>query len=616
MVTQTSFFSNSKYILSSAVLAFLLASCATSKKTSIIKPSQQVTVEDNSTATAKISAQQYLLNAANVSTQQAIPLLIEASAAFLAEENYLKSLWVANQVSALLQNSAQQYKIAIIKADNLVQLSEVNQAHNQIQQAELYNKNKKHSLRYFQLRAIIQKERGLIIAALDASLRAFSMNVNTTDNDVMTLWHELSRLSQWQLQQLVVLKSPHINGWQQILNYGYQFGHEQQRFHRYLTQWQRKNPNHPANIVINQLKETPILTVNKITNIAVVLPLSGNQQSAGSVAQQGILAAYNNDKDITLHFIDSNKVDMATLPSTFLEDEIDYVIGPLLKKHVHSYLNILNNELPTLLLNISSDVPMQPNHVALSMRREDEAIQAATTLSKQDFKHPIVFSLNDNVSQRIAKSFAQQWFMTANIQPEIVYFDRNADMQKLLKKSLDVSESQKRIKNIELRLRQNIKTESRNRRDLDMIYLVASPTATRLLKPYIDVNISTYASLIPIFASSLSHSGKVDASERKDLDGLSFTEMPWLLSSKYQNKPLQQLSHKLWPERSDSLQRIFAMGFDSYNLVKKIPAMKAEPYIRHFGQTGVLKLDAQNILTRRLLWGKYDQGEVQEIVMD
>jgi outer membrane PBP1 activator LpoA protein len=259
---------------------------------------------------------------------------------------------------------------------------------------------------------------------------------------------------------------------------------------------------------------------------------------------------------------------------------------------------------------------MQQNHVALSMRREDEAIQAATTLSKQNFKHPIVFSLGDNISKRVAKSFAQQWYMTTNKKPEIVYFDKNADMQKLLKDSLDVNESQKRIKGIEVRLRQNIKTESRNRRDIDMIYLVASPTATRLLKPYIDVNISTYASLIPIFASSLSHSGKVDASERKDLSGLTFTEMPWLLSSKGQDKALALISHKLWPERSDSLQRIFAMGFDSINLVKKIPTMKNAPYVRHFGQTGVLKLDARNILTRSLLWGKYDQGEVQEIVME
>jgi outer membrane PBP1 activator LpoA protein len=92
--------------------------------------------------------------------------------------------------------------------------------------------------------------------------------------------------------------------------------------------------------------------------------------------------------------------------------------------------------------------------------------------------------------------------------------------------------------------------------------------------------------------------------------------MPWLLSSKYQNKTLEQLSQKLWPERSDSLQRIFAMGFDSFDLVQKIPAMKVEPYVRHFGQTGVLKLDERNMLTRSLLWGKYYQGEVQEIVMD
>ena len=91
---------------------------------------------------------------------------------------------------------------------------------------------------------------------------------------------------------------------------------------------------------------------------------------------------------------------------------------------------------------------MKLYHAGAAMRREDEAIQAATTLSKQNFKHPIIFSLNDNVSQRIAKSFAQQWLVTTNIQPEIVYFDRNADMQKLLKKSLDVSESQKRIRNL------------------------------------------------------------------------------------------------------------------------------------------------------------------------
>jgi len=618
VATQISFSLRYKHIISSTVLAFLLTNCANQQKAPLIKTTPRTTLEEKDTATSTISAQQYLLKAAHIAPKQAIPLLIKASAAFLDEENYLKSLWVANQVSTLLENPAQHYQVAILKADSLVQLSEIEQANKQLQQAELHNEKNgiKHSLRYFQLQATVQKQRKLIISSLDASLRAFSMNVNVSDEDTLIIWHELSRLSQWQLQQLVSLKPPHIGGWQQILNYGFQFGHEQQRFHRYLTQWQRKYPTHPGNFIIDKIKKKSTLITTQIDNIAVILPLSGKQESAGVVAQQGILAAYNNDSNVTLHFIDANKVDMATLPATFQENNIDYVIGPLLKDHVHSYLNIPDNKTPTLLLNIATDVPMQANHVALSMRREDEAIQAATTLSKQKFEYPIVFSLNDNVSQRIAKSFALQWYLITNKQPEIVYFDRNADMQKILKEGLDVGESQNRIKRIESRIRQNIETESRNRRDIDMIYLVGSPTATRLLKPYIDVNISTYSSLIPIFASSLSHSGKVDASDRKDLAGLTFTEMPWLLSSKYQNKNLEQLSHKLWPERSDSLQRIFAMGFDSFHLVKKISAMKVEPYIRHFGQTGILKLDTKNMLTRSLLWGRYLQGEVQEIDID
>ncbi|MFT5756571.1 MAG: outer membrane PBP1 activator LpoA protein [Alteromonadaceae bacterium] len=605
-------------MLNSAILAFLLASCATPENASTKKPSQHIIIEKNGILSSQLSAQQYLQSAAQVSTQQAIPLLINASAAYFEEESYLKSLWVANQVSPLLHNPLQHYQLAIIKADNLVQLNKIEQAYQQLRQAQLYNQehNIKHSLRYLQVHAIVQKQRGLIISSLDSSLRAFSMNDQADDETVSAIWYELSHLSQWQLQQLTSLNPPYIKGWQQILIYGYQFGHEQQRFHRYLTQWQRKYPNHPANAVVKKIKEEPLFITTKIKNIAVILPLSGIQEPAGSVAQQGIIAAYNNDEEITLHFIDSNETEMATLPITFHEKNIDYVIGPLLKKNVHDYLNIIDNATPTLLLNISSTLPMNENHVALSMRREDEAIQAATTLSKQKFKHPIVFSLADNVSKRVAKSFAQQWYLSTNQQPEIVYFDKSSEMQQLLKDSLDVNQSQKRIRSLELRIRQKIKTEARNRRDIDMIYLVASPTATRLLKPYIDVNISTYASLIPIFASSLSHSGKVDPSERKDLSGLTFTEMPWLLTSKYQDKTLAEVSHKLWPERSDSLQRIFAMGFDSVNLVKKIPAMKAAPYIRHFGQTGTLKLDTQNILTRSLLWGKYEQGEVQEIVME
>jgi len=162
-------------------------------------------------------------------------------------------------------------------------------------------------------------------------------------------------------------------------------------------------------------------------------------------------------------------------------------------------------------------------------------------------------------------------------------------------------------------------SEARNRRDIDMIYLIGSAAQTRLIKPYIDVNISPFADIIPVYASSRSHSSfndKHSSSSTNDLQSLTFTQIPWLLTSQQQNKILRQLSDNIWPKRSDSLSRIFAMGFDSYHLLSKLSLMKKAPYIRHFGQTGVLILNKDNIITRSLIWGQYKNDKVIQIVMD
>ena len=148
-----------------------------------------------------------------------------------------------------------------------------------------------------------------------------------------------------------------------------------------------------------------------------------------------------------------------------------------------------------------------------------------------------------------------------------------------------------------------------------MIYLVGTPEQTRLVKPYIEVNISPFAEVIPVFASSRSHSTKSDYSSNSDLQGLTFTEIPWLLTSK-QNTELATLSQQLWPKRSDGLSRLFAMGYDSYQLIEKIPLMQQTPYLQHWGQTGVLKLNENSILTRSLLWAAYKRSKVVAIAME
>jgi outer membrane PBP1 activator LpoA protein len=612
------FKTSNKRFCSLVMVTFLLVSCSsqTPKKTPrvVTKPLTADVVEPK----VEFTAQQLINDAKQQNSSAAIQSLIQASKLSVIEQNYLQTLWLSEQLVTLVENPNEKYQLALLSADSLLNLTKVELAYEKILLAQDISKEHSinHQAYYFKLLHDIQLQRHFSISALDAKLRWFDLTHQTSSEDILALWQSLSELSTWQLSQLKQLSPPNFSGWQQLLTYAHKFGADQQRFHRYLQQWQRQYSTHPAQVVIKHLQSTSLQTTVTAKNIAVILPLTGRQEVAGKVAQQGILAAYKTSSDKTLHFIDSTAIDWTKLNDEFIRLEIDYIIGPLLKSNVSSFVTQTNSVLPTLLLNPPENVELASNQVLLSMRPEDEAIQAATTLSNQHFKMPIILSHKDNASQRIATTFANQWKFITGHTPNIAYFEQGNKMQEQLKASLDVGLSQARIKDIASRVNKKLKTETRNRRDTDMIYIVGTAAETKLLKPYIDVNTSPFAQLIPIYASSRSHSTSDDHSTNNDLKGLTFTEMPWLLASQQQNKSLVSVSDSLWPTRSDSLKRIFAMGFDSFNLVDKISLMQQFSYLRHYGQTGVLKLGKDNKLTRSLLWGSYRNNKVEEIVME
>jgi outer membrane PBP1 activator LpoA protein len=603
-------------------------------------------------------------------------LLIEASELYVQQQDFSKALWLANEINNTFQeNHLNTYRLLLIKAKSLFKLNYFDEAQKQLELAKelvVYtNKNDnisplKLTYNYYQILNQLSTAQEKTIIALVSQLNAFALNPEPSYDDIQSLWYNFERLTPWQLALLVNKNPPFIEGWAQLLNYSNQFGDNPKQFSRYLTLWQQNNPTHPAAIIIKELESTNVLVNNpvvpaesnmgndfqnnpdndsknslgnvlplnktnntgndftdKIENIAILLPLSGNQRKAGLAAQQGILAAYDNNTESSIFFIDTNQVEWENLPSQFTELNVDHIIGPLLIPNVEVFLSLSEQhpslQVPTLLLNLPSQHQLSVIQTALSMRPEDEAIQAAATLSQKNYRKPIVLSHDDRVSKRIAMAFKQQWQISTGKLVEIVYFNQGKEMQASLKENLDVDASQKRIKLLTGQLKNKIESEARNRRDIDMIYLIGSASQTRLIKPYIDVNISPFADIIPVYASSRSHSSfndKHSSSSTNDLQSLTFTQIPWLLTSQQQNKTLRQLSDNIWPKRSDSLSRIFAMGFDSYNLLSKLSLMKKAPYIRHFGQTGVLILNKDNIITRSLIWGQYKNDKVIQIVMD
>jgi len=600
------------------ITAIFTTSCSTSQKITTKKATQTPVEKSQGFDANEITSEQLLLAAKTQESEEAISTLTRASELLINENSFNKALWLSQQIAQLTEDERQQYRLAVVSAHSLLEMNKVELSYNQLEMADKYATENgfSHHEKYYYLVAEVQQRRTLLISSLNAKLHWFSLSSQTNNDDIHQLWQALSLLSTWQVSQLAELDPPYFKGWQQLLNYAHKFGDDINRFNRYLTQWQRNFSSHPAQAVIESLRTNELIIGQEVVNIAVILPLTGKQASAGKVAQQGILAAYKNNTNKNLNFIDAETLNWATLNEQLTDLDSHFVIGPLLKGNVDNYLAQTEIVLPSLLLNTSAKSQRTGEQVILSMRPEDEALQAATTLSRKNYQSPVVLSHRDNASKRIAQTFAQQWQLVTGYSPEIVYFEKGKKMQEQLKASLDVDSSQTRIEDLEIRLKQNIKTESRNRRDVDMLYLVGSPKETTLLKPYIDVNISPFAKIIPVYASSRSHSSKHNPRKDRDLNDLVFTEMPWLLTSKQQNVQLASLSRTLWPSRSDSLQRIFAMGFDSLNLVDKLPAMKQRPYVRHYGQTGILKLDRNNTLIRSLIWGVYQKDKVSEIAMD
>lgn len=603
-----------------ACLISILSSCSsvdspkkTKQITQQIQPKQVEKTDQRSSKTL-------LKQIKKAGLQEANKLLIQLSKRYLTEEKPAKALWLSNQLLQKTQSKENQFKLLVTACQAYIQRSDWADAKTYLEAAKKLAEAHKliKTLDYYTASYAIANNAQQNTPAFIALLHIFTLNDERDDNNEVlnNIWHTISYLSSWQINQLSKKEAPYLQGWLALINVANKYGGSE-FFQQHIEAWQRDYSVHPAQFILPELlQQSADVTLNSIKKVTVILPLTGKQAKAGITAQQGILAAYNEINQLELSFIDSATTDFAMLEEQLSENETDMVIGPLLKSNVEQYIQVVNNDIPVLFLNIPQTNTLKAHQISLSMRPEDEAIQAASTLSQQNFSNPIVLFHNDSISNRIAHAFQKQWYKLTDVSPTTLPFEQGREMQKELKKILAVDESKKRIDQLNRLIRENIETEKRSRRDIDMFYLVGNTQQIRLLKPYIDVNTSPFADIIPVFASSRSHSLIQDNSTNNDLKDLTFTQMPWLLDSKQQNKTLAATSQQIWPTRSSSLQRIFAMGYDSIMLLPKLTKMQQAPYIRHYGQTGILRLNANNIITRSLLWGKYSKNKVTEIVME
>ncbi|MEO7917562.1 MAG: penicillin-binding protein activator, partial [Dokdonella sp.] len=135
------------------------------------------------------------------------------------------------------------------------------------------------------------------------------------------------------------------------------------------------------------------------------------------------------------------------------------------------------------------------------------------------------------------------------------------------------------------------------------IFISMLPQQARLLVPQLKI-----ASIdAPVFATSHVYSGSRDVGLDRDLDGVEFSDAPWLLGPMLGKPDRDEIINQI-SSANGSGARLFALGMDAYNLLGVVDALLANPGQYAEGATGQLTADRQGRIFRTLSWARFENG--------
>ena len=297
-------------------------------------------------------------------------------------------------------------------------------------------------------------------------------------------------------------------GWQALVMLTKSSMHSPQVLRQKLSQWTIDYQQHMS---VNRLPVNLVAAANVTPftpqKIAVLVPLSGRYKRIGQALQNGILSnlmAHNTEQEL-LSF-DTQELGASHAYQMAIDAGAEFIIGPLLKSEVNEVSTIESN-VPTLYLNKLLDSESNPAQFFFSLDKESEAIQGSEFLFRQGKKQPIIVAPNNAQGHKIAKKFSESWQLlnaenTEFYGVEAFFFKNDKELKETIEKLLETKNSQARINYMRLLVGHKMISETRSRRDIDAIYLVANTKQTGMLVPSVRVSISSFAEQIPVYVGS------------------------------------------------------------------------------------------------------------------
>lgn len=349
------------------------------------------------------------------------------------------------------------------------------------------------------------------------------------------------------------------------------------------------------------------INIDTTRPIALMLPLTGPLAAAGNAVREGFMAAVNAEGaegagtpvrvyDVGASGSTDTTLEVLSVYQQARQEGAAFAVGPLAKEGVKALYTLGALPLPTLALNYNEDSTATPGNLyEFGLAPEDEARQAAERAWLDGRSRVLVLTPEGEWGERIRRAFGEHLERLGGLV---------VAQQTYPSEGQDFSEPIRRLLGYRPAPANDKRAKPTRRQDADAIFMVALPRQARIIHPQLRYY---YAFDLPVYSTSHLYTGKPDPLADVDLDGILFSDMPWVLT----DTPRKPLSDALLAQKGESfyaLRRLYALGVDAYRVIGQLSRLQGVPSERFEGETGSLRLDAARRVHRQPIWARFENG--------
>lgn len=462
---------------------------------------------------------------------------------------------------------------------------------------------------YHQLRARAFALQGDLIGGLRerVSLGQWLKTLKEIEDNNQAIFEALELLPTQVLAGLKAKPKSDLAGWFELARILKSHPYRSQDLDLAVEKWRQTYSYHPADqarflerLIVRRIPPLPqYKTPHKI---ALLLPRSGPFQAAADVIRHAIESARslpNEFPQLEWTEYDSTAADPLTQYQHATNQGVELILGPLQKPELERLTSLTHFNPPVLALNVIDGIS-RPGLYQFALPPEEGVAQVANSAFAHGHRRALVLVAANQAGDRIANFLLAYWEKLGGRVLEIQRYPAAADPSAAIRRLLNLDESERRFEQLRPIVGE-VHFTPRVRKDADFIFLYATPEQGRLIKPQL---VFYRAEYLPVYATWDIYAGHPNPSQDRDLEGIRFCDLPWLLQGEHEAAPTVADFEAKWGPHSGAYLRLAALGIDAYRIPSRLLGIGG----RYAGVSDILTLDDSGRIRRQLTCAEFRQG--------